>query len=143
MSMHSGNISPVLFNLCRAISKENGEKITGYYCRYGHTTKEKVYVIPTGASALYAVEVVPDSIERCACIYDGKGEMIYEGDVVQYGEHKYQVIYELGAFLLYDKDGEMISKIGGDNDHGYPIVSLFMKCEWINDYAEDIIIIRE
>lgn len=49
---------------CRAKRKDNNEWIYGYVCRYGHTGKEKWYIIPEYASALYSVEVIPETIGR-------------------------------------------------------------------------------
>lgn len=40
---------------------DNGEWVQGYPCRYGWTGKEKDYIIPDYASALYTAEIDPET----------------------------------------------------------------------------------
>ena len=48
--------------LFKAKRIDNGEWVVGYIARYGHTGKEKYYIIPSYASDLYAIEVDPHTI---------------------------------------------------------------------------------
>lgn len=69
--------------ICRAKRKDNNEWIYGYVCRYGHTGKEKWYIIPEYASALYSVEVIPETVGCFTGIKDENGAMIFEGDICE------------------------------------------------------------
>lgn len=41
---------------------DNGEWVYGHFCRYGWTGKENTYIIPNYASALYSIEVNPETV---------------------------------------------------------------------------------
>ena len=85
--------------LFKAKRIDNGEWVVGYIARYGHTGKEKYYIIPSYASDLYAIEVDTSTICRCTGLKDNNGKLIWENDVVEIGEHEdtvnglYKVIY--------------------------------------------------
>ena len=68
--------------LFRAKRIDNGGWVTGYIARYGHTGKEKYYIIPSYASDLYAIEVDPSTICRCTGLKDNNGKLIWENDIV-------------------------------------------------------------
>lgn len=142
MSVHKENLPSTLFNLCRAIEKKSGNEVIGCYCRYGWTKEEKVYVIPSTASVLYSVEVEPDSVQRCTCLCDERGEWIFEGDFVKYGNYVFEIVFECGSFALYDKEGEMITKVGGDNDHCISLMFLYQECCWTDNCASDLSIVK-
>ena len=84
--------------LFKAKRIDNGEWVVGYIARYGHTGKEKYYIIPSYASDLYAIEVGPSTICRCTGLKDNNGKLIWENDIVDFLVHKGIVKYECGSF---------------------------------------------
>ena len=68
--------------LFRAKRIDNGWWVAGYIARYGHTGKEKYYIIPSYASDLYAIEVDPPTICQCTGLKDKNGKLIWENDIV-------------------------------------------------------------
>lgn len=92
--------------LFRGKSLKDSEWTEGYYCRYGWTGKEKDYIIPEYASALYGVEVDSNTIGQYTGLNDSNGRKIFEGDIIQDGNCdyiKYVVEYstERGGFLPF------------------------------------------
>ena len=84
--------------LFKAKRVDNGGWAVGYIARYGHTGKEKYYIIPSYASDLYAIEVGPSTICRCTGLKDNNGKLIWENDIVDFLVHKGIVKYECGSF---------------------------------------------
>ena len=70
--------------LSKAKRIDNGGWIAGYIARYGHTGKEKYYIIPSYASDLYAIEVDPSTICQCTGLKDKNGNLIWENDIVEF-----------------------------------------------------------
>lgn len=97
--------------LFRGKSLKDNEWTEGYYCRYGWTGKEKDYIIPDYASALYGVEVDSNTIGQFTGLIDSNGRKIFEGDVIQDGNcdyNKYVVEYSTtraGYFPFAHGDG--------------------------------------
>ena len=132
--------------------KDNLKRDFNYVWTYGDLmhSKDKIYIHPycnhfqtIGETCRLAVahEIIPETIGQCTGLKDINGKLIFEGDIVTFGQIKYQITFECGSFALLDKKGEMISKIGGINDHCYSLMNLHLECCWEDNFAYDLEII--
>lgn len=76
--------------LSKAKRIDNGDWLVGYVVKYGYTGKEKYYIVPSYASDLYAIEVDPSTICRCAGLKDKNSKLIWENDVVKFDVYYYE-----------------------------------------------------
>ena len=73
--------------LSKAKRIDNGDWLVGYIVKYGYTGKEKYYIVPSHASDLYAIEVDPSTICRCAGLKDKNSKLIWENDILHNGNY--------------------------------------------------------
>jgi uncharacterized phage protein (TIGR01671 family) len=88
--------------LFKAKRVDDGEWVIGYIARYGHTGKEKYYIIPSYASDLYSFLIDKNTICQCTGLKDKNGKLIWENDIVRV---KYSDGFEEITEVAYSKNG--------------------------------------
>ena len=117
--------------LYKARRTDNGEWVVGYIIRYGHTGKEKYYIVPSYASDLYAIEIDTSTICQCTGLKDKNGKLIWENDIVKINNSKVNVLITFRDFeiictipsekyykhrLEYDTEYEVVGNIFDDKE---------------------------
>ena len=110
--------------LFRGKRTDNAERVQGYISRYGWIGKEKDYIIPDYASALYTAEIDPETVGQYTGLTDMNGRKILEGDTV---------------WNSYDED---YGKVEWDNDMAKFIITFpTFTVDFANVYGEELEIV--
>ena len=112
--------------LFKAKRIDNGEWVFGYIARYGHTGKEKYYIIPSYASVLYSFLIDKNTICQCTGLKDKNGKLVWENDIMvahlddAYPEDEtyIRILWYESGFCSKEKGSEDISPIDKfDQEH--------------------------
>lgn len=95
---------------------DNNEWEYGYLCRYGFAGKEKYYIIPYYASALYAFEVDSETVEQFTGSDDKNEKGIFEGDICKYNNY-------IGLISFDEEKSMFIFTYGGDIEIDFSFIS--------------------
>lgn len=116
--------------LFKARRLDNGEWVVGYIARYGHTEKEKYYIIPNYASDLYSFLIDENTICQCTGLKDKNGKLIWENDIMvarlddDYPEDKTyaKVLWHKNGFYTIENGSKDISPIDKFDQEYFEVV---------------------
>ena len=132
--------------LFRGKRTDNGEWVQGYPCRYGWTGKEKDYIIPDYASALYTAEIDPETIGQYTGLTDKNGKKVFEGDIVKcrdiYNDIEFTAVVEFGNPNRAYNWGWQLRIIDGD-EYINPDILLWVDMEDTGAICEVIGTVRD
>ena len=95
--------------LFKAKRIDNGEWVQGYIVKYGYTGREKYYIVPVYASALYSFLIDSSTICQCTAMPDKNKKLVFEHDIVWDSDERafYEIIWnqEDMCWNVEDADG--------------------------------------
>ena len=111
--------------MCRPIKYrgkrlDNGEWEYGYYHRLDSAKdRNKAYIIPSYASALYSFEVDPETVGQYTGLQDRNDKEMYDGDIVMVSNHMvenqptYKALIEWNGYKFVLRNLSMYSGVFG------------------------------
>ena len=115
--------------LFKAKRISDGEWAVGYIIRYGHTGKEKYYIVPSYASDLYSFLIDENTICQCTGLKDKNGKLIWENDIMvahldeDYPEDEtyIKIIWHGNGFYVMERGGKDITLISKSDQEYFEV----------------------
>lgn len=115
--------------LFKAKRISDGEWVVGYIIRYGHTGKEKYYIVPSYASDLYSFLIDENTICQCTGLKDKNGKLIWENDIMvahldeDYPEDEtyIKIIWHGNGFYVMERGGKDITLISKSDQEYFEV----------------------